>query len=171
MSDRTSDYDAVRPDVWSHLAFGRGWGSYNHVDYRILDSEILHRTVEMGVLGLVSYILVALSVVLVGRRTIAGRDPIGAPAALVGAAGAMAFLVAATLYDVMSYPHGAYIFLYIAGLVAVVIRPGAAEESDTKTAAALADHARRVRRRPPTRRRGRIRQAPGAASQSSRSQD
>ena len=28
----------------------------------------------------------------------------------------------ATLYDVMSFPHGPYIFLYMAGLIAVVIR-------------------------------------------------
>ena len=76
MSDRASDYDAVRPDVWSHLAFGRGWGSYNHDDYRILDSEILHRTVEMGVLGLVSYLLIAVSVIAVARRPIASGDPI-----------------------------------------------------------------------------------------------
>jgi O-antigen ligase/polysaccharide polymerase Wzy-like membrane protein len=123
VSDRTADYDAVRPDVWSHLAFGRGWGSYNHVDYRILDSEILHRTIEMGVLGLVSYLLISVSVILVARRPIASRDPVASPAALVGAAAAVAFLVAATLYDVMSFPHGPYIFLYVAGLVAVVIRP------------------------------------------------
>ncbi len=50
-SDRTADYDAVRPDVWTHLLFGRGYGSYNHDTYRILDSEILGRTVETGVSG------------------------------------------------------------------------------------------------------------------------
>ncbi len=48
VSDRAADYDAVRPDVWTHLLFGRGWGSYNHVDYRILDSEILSRLIEDG---------------------------------------------------------------------------------------------------------------------------
>ena len=31
VSDRAADYDAVRPDVWTHLLFGRGWGSYDHV--------------------------------------------------------------------------------------------------------------------------------------------
>ena len=48
VSDRAADYDAVRPDVWSHLAFGRGYGSYDHVSYRILDSEMLSRLVEIG---------------------------------------------------------------------------------------------------------------------------
>jgi len=122
VSDRASDYDAVRPDVWTHLAFGRGWGSYNHQSYRILDSEILHRTLEMGVLGLLSFLIVALAVVFSARRTIAGRDPTWAPPALVGATAAIGFLMTATLYDVMSFPHGPYIFLYMAGLIAVVIR-------------------------------------------------
>ena len=44
-----------------------------------------------------------------------------APVALVGAAAAVAFLVGSTLYDVMSFPHAAYIFLYLAALVAVVV--------------------------------------------------
>ena len=60
-SDRTADYDAVRPDVWTHLLFGRGFGSYNHDTYRILDSEILGRTVETGVLGLAAFLLIGFS--------------------------------------------------------------------------------------------------------------
>jgi hypothetical protein len=122
VSDRASDYDAVRPDLWTHLAFGRGWGSYNHQSYRILDSEILHRTLEMGVLGLLSFLVVALAVVFSARRMIASRDPTWAQPALIGATAAIGFLVTATLYDVMSFPHGPYIFLYMAGLVAVAIR-------------------------------------------------
>ena len=35
VSDRTADYDAIRPDVWSHLFFGRGYSSYDHVTYRV----------------------------------------------------------------------------------------------------------------------------------------
>ena len=121
VSDRASDYDAVRPDVWSHLAFGRGWGSYNHVDYRILDSEILHRLIEMGVVGLIAYLMIPGAVLLSARATIAARDPRSAPAALVGAAAAVAFIAASTFYDVMSFPHATYIFLYVAGLAAVAI--------------------------------------------------
>ena len=68
VSDRASDYDAIRPDVWSHLALGRGWGSYNHESYRILDSEILHRTIETGVLGLVAFLLIPLVVLASARR-------------------------------------------------------------------------------------------------------
>src|SRR4051812_12597992 len=80
VSDRTADYDAVRPDLWSHLALGRGFGSYDHNTYRILDSEILGRLVETGILGLVAFLMIALSVVLVARKTVSRRDPRFAPA-------------------------------------------------------------------------------------------
>jgi hypothetical protein len=121
VSDRIADYDAVRPDVWTHLIFGRGWGSYNHETYRILDSEILLRLIETGVVGLVAFLMISLTVIAVTRRPIAGRDPIAAPVALIGALGAIAFLILAFLFDTLSFPHVPYIFLYITGLVAVAI--------------------------------------------------
>lgn len=120
VSDRAADYDAIRPDLWTHLLFGRGFGSYNHQTYRILDSEILSRVVETGLLGLASFLLILLSVVLAARKLASGRDPLRAPVALCGVAAAVCFLVVSTLYDAMAYPHGTYVFLYIAGLVVVM---------------------------------------------------
>jgi hypothetical protein len=125
VSDRTADYDAVRPDLWSHLALGRGFGSYDHNTYRILDSEILGRLVETGILGLVAFLMIALSVVLVARKTVSRRDPRFAPAALCGVAAAVCLLVLATLYDVMAVPHGPCVFLYLAGLAVAVAGPDA----------------------------------------------
>jgi hypothetical protein len=152
VSDRASDYDAVRPDLWTHLAFGRGWGSYNHETYRILDSEILHRTLEMGVIGLVAFLLMGLSVILSARKTIAQRDPRWAPVALVGAAVAAAFLTLSALFDVLSFPHATYIFLYTAGLVAVVIAPREEKSPDAPPVAPAAHENGRVRPAPRGRR-------------------
>jgi hypothetical protein len=121
VSDRTADYDAIRPDLWAHPAVGRGYGSYNHETYRILDSEILHRTVETGLLGLAFFLLIPVAVIASARVMVASRDPARARIALVGAAAGACFLVVSTLYDVLSFPHATYIFLYIAGLVAVSI--------------------------------------------------
>lgn len=123
VSDRAIDYDAVRPDVLSHLLIGRGWGSYDHVNYRILDTEILQRLIETGVLGLLAFLGMGVAVVAAARKTIHARDPRWAPSALVGAAAAVSFIVAATLFDVLSFPHSTYIFLYMSGLVAVVVVP------------------------------------------------
>jgi O-antigen ligase/polysaccharide polymerase Wzy-like membrane protein len=141
VNDRASDYDAVRPDVWSHLAFGRGWGSYNHDSYRILDSEILTRTIEGGVIGLVAFLLVGFTVVACTRKTIAARDPTSAPVALIGASIAVGFLVLATLFDELSFPHAPYIFLYMVGLVAVVIERRGGRAAPEEAAAELPEPA------------------------------
>jgi hypothetical protein len=124
VSDRSADYDAVRPDVWTHLFFGRGWGSYDHETYRILDSEILHRLLEMGVLGVLSFVLMIVACIVCARATIAARDPWRSPLALAGAASAAGFLAVSTLFDVLAFPHPTYIFFYMAGLVAVAIQQG-----------------------------------------------
>jgi hypothetical protein len=148
VSDRASDYDAVRPDLWSNLAFGRGWGTYNHESYRILDSEILHEAIELGVFGLIAFLLMGLSIPLAARKTIAGRDPVSAPVALGGAATAVTFLTVAALFDVLSFPHATYIFLFTAGVVSVVIAPRREEEGEKAPIARSAEHEEgRVRRR------------------------
>ena len=123
VSSRTSAYDAIRPDVWTHLLLGRGWGSYDPNSNRILDSEILLRLIEGGGIGLAAFILVPASVVGSSRKTIASRDPETAPIALVGASAAVAFFVLAFLYDELSFPHPVYIFFYLVGLETVILRP------------------------------------------------
>ena len=75
VSDRTADYDAVRPDVWTHLAFGRGYGSYEHQSYRVLDMELLRQVIEVGVVGLAAFVLMVLSIVWTARAPIRARGP------------------------------------------------------------------------------------------------
>jgi hypothetical protein len=120
VDDRVVRYDAVRPDVWDHLAFGRGLGTYDHVAHRILDSEVLDRVIETGVLGLLTFFLMPISVLAVAVGVIRKGDPTRAPPALIGAACATSFAVASTLYDMTAYPHTPYMFLCMAGIVAVV---------------------------------------------------
>ncbi len=123
LTDRASRYDAIRPDVFTHLALGRGYGSYQPLGHRILDSEILLRLIEMGVLGLAAYLLLGASVIATARATIRSRDPTWAPQALAGAAAAVVFLVVGTLFDSLSFPQVPYVFLYLAALVAVTVKP------------------------------------------------
>jgi hypothetical protein len=123
VSDRTADYDAIRPDVWTHMLLGRGFGSYEQIQYRILDSELLHRLVEMGALGLISFIAMPLSVVFVMRPLISARDPVWSPWALALAASAIGFLTVSALFDAVSFPHTPYIFMTMAGFAAVLRKP------------------------------------------------
>jgi O-antigen ligase len=84
---------------------------------------VLVRTVEMGVLGLIAFLMLGLTVVVAARQTIGSRHPVLAPPALAGAAAAMVFVVVAALFDTMSFPQDPYIFLCFAALVAVVLKP------------------------------------------------
>lgn len=120
VSDRAADYDAIRPDVWTHLFIGRGYGSYEPSSYRILDMELLRQLIEVGVLGVLAYIAMGATVVAVARRPIRSRDPGDAPVGLAAAAAAVCFVVVSTLFDVMSFPHVPYIFLWMAALLAVI---------------------------------------------------
>jgi hypothetical protein len=151
-SDRTADYDAVRPDVFTHLLFGRGYGSYNHDTYRILDSEILGRTVETGVLGLLAFLFIGISVILLTRKTVALRHPRWSSAALCGTAAAVCFLTISTLYDVMGFAHGTDTFLYLAGLAVAVVtardQPVAPPRAVTRLGHDHRDHRSAAGRRP-----------------------
>lgn len=131
VSDRVSDYDAIRPDVLSNPAFGRGFGSYDHTSYRILDNELLTRLVESGIVGVLAFILVIVTIVGVAAPIIRSRDPARAPPALAIAAAAVPFLVLSALFDEMSFPHAPYALLTLAGLLAVLVSdPSPAESLD-----------------------------------------
>jgi hypothetical protein len=147
VSDRVVRYDAVRPDVWSHLLFGRGLGTYDHVAHRILDSEFLGRLIETGVFGLVTYFSMVVATVVEARRVIKRADQAKVSLALMCAAGAVSFGVLTFMYDTLSFPHGPYLFLCFAGLVAVLTEK--TPETEPETARRLPG---RQRLGPPSRR-------------------
>lgn len=139
VSDRTSDYDGVRPDVWTHLFFGRGYGTYDHVSYRVLDSEVLGRLVDSGVLGLLALWLMLVLIIAAARATIRSRDPLWSPLALAVAAAAVAFFVLAFLFDVTAFPHTPYILMSLAGFLAVIVRQPEHEAQERRPADSHAD--------------------------------
>ena len=127
VSDRVSDYDAIRPDLLSHPLLGRGYGAYEHTSYRTLDNDLLMRVVETGLIGLSAYVVMLIGVVVIAAPVIRARRPEWAGAALSVAAASAAFLVLSVLFDVMSFPHTPYLLMILFGLLAVVIRAARAE--------------------------------------------
>jgi hypothetical protein len=117
---RTSGYEAIRPLVWSRPAFGQGYGSYNANALRILDSQILMTTIETGLIGLVCYLAIMVTTLATARTLFHRRFTERAWLALGLGVGAVAFLASSFLYDAMSFPHGPYIFLTFAALVAIL---------------------------------------------------
>jgi O-antigen ligase len=121
--DRTSDYDGVRPDVVSHLLFGRGYQSYDGHKYRILDNEYLFLIIGVGLIGLVAYLAILAAALSAAHGTARSRDPVRARFVL-GAAGAVAVIGMATaLFDVLSFPHVPYLLFFMAAIIVVLREP------------------------------------------------
>ncbi len=119
VSERVARYDAIRPDVWLHLALGQGFGVYS---IRVLDNELLDRLIEGGVLGLASYLVMLLSIGFIAFGPIRRREPITSTAGIVAAAAAMGTLLLSFTYDVFGFPHGPYILFSLLGLFAVSLQ-------------------------------------------------
>jgi hypothetical protein len=133
---RVIRYDASRPDAWTHLALGQGYGTY---DVRVLDNELLDRLLEGGVLGLGAYLLMLLAVMGVAFARARSRDPDDAMIGLVALSAAAGVLVLSATFDAMGFPHGPYIFLSLAGLLAAAVggrRPAPEAETGPESRAA-----------------------------------
>jgi hypothetical protein len=116
-TDRVARYDAVMPDIMSHLLIGRGYGSYDPHKYRILDNEYLGVVIAVGLLGLVGYAAILLAMMVLAHRTIRGPDPRRASLALASLASVGVILVVSALFDVFSFPHVPYLLFFIGGMI------------------------------------------------------
>jgi O-Antigen ligase len=117
---RTSDYEAVVPDVLTHPWFGRGYGTLDSLKvdtYRIFDNEYLGELYQTGFLGLIAFIALILTPVVIAVRYAARKEnPLRGPPALAAAAGCLGFAVAAALYDILTFPQAPYLFLFMAAM-------------------------------------------------------
>jgi len=141
-TDRVARYDAVRPDILSHLLIGRGYGSYDPHKYRILDNEYLGVLIAVGALGLVAYFAILLTMMRLAHRTIRGPDPRRSALALAALASVGVILVASALFDVFSFPHVPYLLFFVGGMI-VALR------NASPAAAPAGEAVRRVRSGPP----------------------
>jgi hypothetical protein len=120
-SGRTTDYPAVAPFLNTHLLFGRGFGSYNPLKYRILDDQMLGYLIEIGAFGIIAYTALIFSPIIAGfraaRRGLTMHDDV--LAAVAG--GCVGFFVSNFLYDSFDFRQGPYVFFFLAALAAVVV--------------------------------------------------
>jgi hypothetical protein len=116
---RTADYPAVVPDLLSNPLLGRGYGTLNSArsdTYRIFDNEYLGQVYQVGALGLIAFLALILTPLLMVRKLLRSDDPVRGPPALAAAAGCLAFAVASALYDILSFSPAPYLFLILAGM-------------------------------------------------------
>lgn len=116
---RTSDYPAVVPDVLTRPIVGRGFGTLDseRVDtYRIFDNEYLGQLFQVGALGLLAFIALIVTPLFVARSVLRSDDPVRGPPALAAGAACLAFGVASSLYDILTFPQAPYLFLFMAAM-------------------------------------------------------
>ncbi len=119
---RIIDFQRLMPDIATHPVLGRGYGTLNPDQpnlFRINDNEYLDELWEVGIVGLLAYIGMVLSPVILARRAIRARDPVVAPLALASSAGCVAFFVVGALFDAFSYPQAPYMFFLVAALTTI----------------------------------------------------
>ena len=116
---RTADYPAIVPDLLSNPLLGRGYGTLNSArsdTYRIFDNEYLGQVYQGGVLGLLAFLALIVTPLLVVRKLLRSDNPMRGPPALAAAAGCLAFGMATALYDILSFGQAPYLFLFMAAI-------------------------------------------------------
>jgi hypothetical protein len=116
---RTADYPAIVPDLLSNPLLGRGYGTLDsaRVDtYRIFDNEYLGEVFQVGALGLLAFLALIVTPLLVVRSVLRSDNPLRGPPALAAGASCLAFGVASALYDILSFPQAPYLFLFMAAI-------------------------------------------------------
>lgn len=120
---RTSDYEAVSPDIATHPVLGRGYGSMDptrSANYRILDNQYLGWVLQTGFLGLAVFLALLATAMALAHRVIRhGRSADERRTGLAALAGFAAFAVANAVFDLSSFFQVPYMFCVIAGLCSV----------------------------------------------------
>ncbi len=119
---RADDYPAIAPEFLSSPLLGHGYGSRDILDathVRILDNEYLAVLLTVGLFGLLAFIAMIVSPMVVAHRVIRSGDPTRAGPALAASSASAVFLVAALLFDILSFAQAPYVFFFVAAIATV----------------------------------------------------
>jgi O-antigen ligase len=120
---RTSDYEAIAPDIATHPLTGRGYGTIDPTrsdTYRILDNHYLGTLLQTGFVGLGVYLALLVTAMALAYRVFrGGEDPDLRRLGLAALAGFFAFGVAGALFDLFSFLQVPYMFCILAGFCSV----------------------------------------------------
>lgn len=119
---RVGAFSDLKPDILAHPLFGRGFGSLNSEQpeqFRINDDQYLDEIWEVGVVGLLAFVWMILSPVVLARAAIRTRAPSVSSLALATSAGCVAFFVVCALFDAMSFTEAPYMFFMMAALTTI----------------------------------------------------
>ena len=115
-TQRAARYDAVRPDLMSHLLLGRGFASYDPFKYRILDNQYLGLLIGVGLIGVTLYLSMFGALFGMTHPMIRGPNLRKSSAALAAQASLAIAFISNALFDVLSFSHVSYLFFFIAAM-------------------------------------------------------
>jgi polysaccharide biosynthesis protein PslJ len=120
---RTSDYEAIAPDIATYPLTGRGYGTIDPTrsdTYRLLDNHYLGTLLQTGFIGLGVYLALLVTAMALAYRVFRhGPDPDARRLGLAALAGFFAFTVAGALFDLFSFLQVPYLFCILAGFCSV----------------------------------------------------
>ncbi len=120
---RVERYDAVRPDIMSHLLLGRGFGSYDPVKYRYLDNEYLGLLIGTGLLGTAAFLAIFGSMFTLAHPLIRGPDESRSGLALAMQSAVLMIGVTSALFDTLSFYHVSYLLFFFGALLVALRKP------------------------------------------------
>ena len=121
-SHREGDFSGVLPDVLTHPLLGLGYGSLDPTHpalYRVNDDQYVDEVWQTGILGLLAFVWMLLTPIILARPAIRLRGPTVASLALATSAGCFVFLVVTALFDSMGFTEVPYIFFLLAAMTTI----------------------------------------------------
>jgi O-antigen ligase len=127
---RSSDYIAIHFDVLHAPLLGRGYGSYQPFNYRVLDNQYLLLLIEIGIVGVLCFMVVMAATWIRGHQLQRVKDPAKAWFGVAAIATTAVFATVSALFDTLAFPQAMYTFMLISALLAVVVADHATPEAD-----------------------------------------
>lgn len=119
---REGDFAGVLPDVLTHPLLGLGYGSLDPTHpavYRVNDDQYVDEVWQTGILGLLAFVWMLLTPMIIARPAIRKRGPTVSSLALATSAGCFVFLVVTALFDSMGFTEVPYIFFLLAAMTTI----------------------------------------------------
>lgn len=134
---RVQRYDAVRPDVMSHLLLGNGYGSYDPLKFRYVDNEYLGLLITAGILGMFGLLAIFGALITLSHPMIRGPDEYRSSPALALQAMVVIICVCSALFDSLSFGHVSYMFFTISAMLVAMRKPSRRAQRATQVAEVL----------------------------------
>ena len=133
---RVRRYDAVRPDVLSHVLLGNGYSSYDPIKFQYTDNEYLNLLITTGVLGMMGLLAIFWVLLTVSHPLARAPDKYRSNPALALHAMVVMVMVCSALFDSISFGHVSYMLFMMSAMLVAMQKPSLRALQASRTARA-----------------------------------